>query len=138
MKAECSSSCRRHPGGHCALPAPLTVDLFVACAPCNPYSVARAERQVSHPTLHKEYDVLFGDSGSVVATLKLVLPFRWVSESVEGFGQAYSPTDCNTGLADLENSIFEIRRPDGEQHFVGFGVLQVKGQMWINVRRVRF
>jgi hypothetical protein len=138
VKAECGCPCLRHLTTACSLPKALTVDLYVACAPCSPFSNARAERQVTHPSLHKDYNVLFGDHGSVISSLQVVLPHRWLSESVEGFGQAYSQSDCRTALQDLETAVSQISRADGSQHFTGFAILVVKGQIWINVKRVRF
>ena len=111
LQMELEQPCDRHIGqsGHIPVPEcklPLDTDFFVACAPCQPYSLQRAGSGPKRPCDHVSFGSLWGPTGSVLSTLTRVRPKVFVSENVIGFQEF---------RRDLIDNVMGIKDPNTRQ-----------------------
>jgi site-specific DNA-cytosine methylase len=136
-EAEAEKGCLHHPGEHsCALRPPSSVDIWLACPPCQPYSGMRSAGGAAED--HEGFKVCFGETGSVISHLKLLLPSVFVAEQVEGFAK---PRKNLHGISPKEafcTQVLGIQRPDGARHFVGYMVLDMNSSYFLEGSRPRF
>jgi hypothetical protein len=130
-------NCERHSAGQCRLPEPLTTDLLSGDAPCQAWTAGRADRHTTNPRKHKSYTVLFGRTGSVCSLCEITLPHRLHVEEVEGFMLPYSSVDGTTGVQELREWALALKRPDGSNHFAGWGCRSQNASTWANHKRYR-
>ena len=125
--------CPRHRGQsgtspECKLPA--HTDIFIACAPCQPYSLQRAGSGPKKPCDHQAFDSLWGKTGSVLSTLARARPKVFVSENVIGFQDF---------RRDLISAVMSIKDPEtDEPHFHSAACITLDSAKWITASRPRF
>jgi hypothetical protein len=135
-KEELGGNCMRNsdPDHSCRrMHEPLSLDLFIVCTPCPPFSTWRSERHSSNPRKHPQFKVTFGETGSAVSSLELHQPHRAIGEQVKGFGMRFSTWDDTTGLEKLESHVLSIKRSDGTLHFDVFSPLSAFGTSTVSV-----
>ena len=130
-------SCKIEPGHEsCSTPAPKTIEVLVACAPCQPYS--KLSRSTACPTTHNLYYTIHGDTGGRISFCTAFLPLAVVSENVLGLLQ------CRAGryrdhppVEHIVQRMMVIR--DGpEKHFVDVKVIKCCSSAFVAQKRQSF
>ena len=112
--------CIKHPERGlvgCALP--INVDLFVACAPCQPYSMQRNGVGATSPEQHPSYSSLWGAEGSVLSLLSRVKPQVLITENVTGF-------DSNDRKRQLIEAVLAVKDDKEAPGFCSGSLLQAR------------
>ena len=138
VKAELEIACERHPNNAgCSLPPPLTLDIVVACPPCQPYSENSNKRKSESPKKHKLFPTWYGDSGSVATMTAKLLPHRLFTENVGGAYMSFGKADPATAVGEFEAALRSIQRPDGQDHFEGVAVVGLNAKNFCSHNRYR-
>ena len=135
-QAEQSKPCSIHPSSEsCTMAPDGSVDVYIACAPCQPYSGLRADDTPVHE--HIGFGVLFGREGSVLSQVRRLLPLVFVTEQVTRFnvcpkGASESPKDA------FVREALAITRPDGSPHFSSYVMFCMDSGLFLEGSRPRF
>ena len=116
---------------------PRETHIYIACAPCQPYSKLRGNKGVA-PSAHKDYDVLFGADKSVLSQLRLLLPDTFITEQVKGFGHMGALDGSVTFQQDFCQRVMDIDRSEGEKHFAASVTLNMDSGLFLDGSRPRF
>jgi hypothetical protein len=118
--------------------SPHEVDVYVACAPCQPYSDLRSHGGSVQD--HPGYGVCFAEYGSVLSHVRTLLPSVFLTEQVKGFGR---PRKSKAGTGPSPQDAFiaamlEIKRADGSEHFSSYMTMPMDSGKFVEGSRPRF
>ena len=130
----CKFACREG----CALPPKRSIDLLVACCPCQPHSKL-ARRSSAVPEDHPLFYTMFGASGSIISFSKATLPLVIISENVYGMMETAKKgrfRDVTPAAAFIQEMI-AIRDEDNNVWFTEHALLDVDAEVFAEAGRRR-
>ena len=86
---------------------------------------------------HPLFNVMFGDSDSVMSILRRTRPSVFMSEQVSGFSKPWQKGSDHSPKSDLVEEVMCIQRPDGSQHFKASAVLSLNSSTFVRGSRPR-
>ena len=91
------------------------------------------------PKTHDDYNVTFGDIGSILTSCKQLQADYFTMEQVEGFAKPYATDNLRTPLEDFQSALMDIdsRSDIATKLYTGFGVLVLEPSPFIKMRRTR-
>ena len=121
----------------CSWPAPLAVDLLWASGACQPCSAMRRGVNSVSPEKHEGWSVTFGETDSVLDTVRRLQPNVFGSEQVLGFLVPYKGRD-GSPKDDFMHAVMSVKR-DGtdDAHFVAAACMKLDSGCFIQGARPR-
>ena len=120
----------------------MSVDIFWASGPCQPYTVAR--RGVNSDTVpaehHRGYDATFSRDTGIVGMVQKLQPHVFGTEQVLGFAMPKSGGDGSDSYKDdFASAIMATTRSGTDDlHFSGYASVKLDSQHFMEGSRPRF